>query len=394
MPTIFAFDGPKTYTPFLESFCSELEATATERDRKGGTPKPERDRLRRSGLLKLVVPTRCGGLEECWTTTLKLVRAIAKVDASIAHLFSYHHLGVVIPYLLGTLEQGDRYFRETTANDWFWANAMNPRDRRVRIVRRNGAYELNGKKSFCSGSVDCDMLPVTAVDESEQFRVVALPSRREGVSINDDWDCMGQRQTDSGSVEFVHVRVDEQEILGPPDEPYRVFGTLRPLINQLTFSNIYLGIAQGAFESAVAFTRGKKTPWFDSGVKKFTDDPLILRRTGEMLAKLQSVTCLMDHAGARLQAAWERNKDLTEQERGECAVTISAAKVASTDTALEVTNRIFDVMGTRSTLGAYRFDRFWRNVRTFTLHDPVDYKLTDLGRWAIHGKHPEPGYYT
>lgn len=32
-------------------------------------------------------------------------------------------------------------------------------------------------------------------------------------------------------------------------------------------------------------------------------------------------------------------------------------------------------MGARSTASEYRFDRYWRNLRTFTLHDPVDYKV-------------------
>ena len=39
-------------------------------------------------------------------------------------------------------------------------------------------------------------------------------------------------------------------------------------------------------------------------------------------------------------------------------------------------------------------DRFWRNVRTHTLHDPIDYKLRDLGRHALTGAFPEPTSYS
>jgi len=41
-----------------------------------------------------------------------------------------------------------------------------------------------------------------------------------------------------------------------------------------------------------------------------------------------------------------------------------------------------------------RFDRFWRNARTHTLHDPVDYKLRDIGAWALAGKPPKPTFYS
>jgi len=38
---------------------------------------------------------------------------------------------------------------------------------------------------------------------------------------------------------------------------------------------------------------------------------------------------------------------------------------------------MFKVMGARATSGQYRFDRYWRNIRTFT--SGVDYKVRDVG---------------
>ena len=39
-------------------------------------------------------------------------------------------------------------------------------------------------------------------------------------------------------------------------------------------------------------------------------------------------------------------------------------------------------------------DRHWRNARTHTLHDPVDYKLRDLGRFFLDGRIPDPTAYS
>jgi hypothetical protein len=51
-------------------------------------------------------------------------------------------------------------------------------------------------------------------------------------------------------------------------------------------------------------------------------------------------------------------------------------------------------MGARSTGGKYGFDRYWRNIRTFTLHDPVDYKVRDLGNWVLNQELPKPNLYS
>lgn len=106
-----------------------------------------------------------------------------------------------------------------------------------------------------------------------------------------------------------------------------------------------------------------------------------------MWIDLQAATCLTDKAAELLQAAWEQEWALTAEQRGECAVAmaspaagIAAAKVITTKVG-DITNRIFEVMGARATSGKYCFDRYWRNLRTFTLHDPND-------------ELPEPNFYS
>ncbi|MFX7922474.1 hypothetical protein ABTK16_19210 [Acinetobacter baumannii] len=55
---------------------------------------------------------------------------------------------------------------------------------------------------------------------------------------------------------------------------------------------------------------------------------------------------------------------------------------------------MFELTGARATSARYGLDRFWRNARVHTLHDPVDYKLRDLGRHALSGEWPEPTAYS
>lgn len=384
---------PSDYLAQAEALAVQFAQTAVERDRAGGTAKTERDLLRSSGLLKLIIPSAQGGLGQDWITVMQINRRFAEVDSSIAHLFSYHHLGVIAPHLFGSPEQQQHYYQLTARHSLFWCNGFNPLDRRVVLTPDGDRFRLNGIKSFCSGSVDSDLIPLTAVQAGvEGFRIVVVPTQRQGVIVNGDWDNMGQRQTDSGSITFDQVWVSPAEILTPTTS--EVFRSFRACLTQITFTNIYLGIALGAFAAAKDYTRTQTRPWLTSGVDQATADPYILHRYGEAWTNLQAAIALTDRANQQVQAAWEKAEALTVTERGECAIAIAAAKSFVTRVGLEITSQMFDLMGARATATHYGFDRFWRNLRTFTLHDPVDYKIRSLGNWALNDQLPQPDFYS
>lgn len=75
------------------------------------------------------------------------------------------------------------------------------------------------------------------------------------------------------------------------------------------------------------------------------------------------------------------------------AIAVFEAKVIAHRTSLFTTQEIFDVVGARGTHADLGFDRFWRNARTHTLHDPLDYKLQVLGQWAVYEQAPSGANY-
>jgi alkylation response protein AidB-like acyl-CoA dehydrogenase len=55
---------------------------------------------------------------------------------------------------------------------------------------------------------------------------------------------------------------------------------------------------------------------------------------------------------------------------------------------------MFELTGAASTSADRGLDRYWRNARVHTLHDPVDLKLRDIGRHVLDGVHPQPTQYS
>jgi alkylation response protein AidB-like acyl-CoA dehydrogenase len=378
-----------------EALAREFETTAVERDRAGGTPKRERDALRASGLLSLSVPASLGGGGADWVTTMQTVRAIGRADGSIAHVYGFQHLLVATARLFGTPAQYEALARATVERRLFWGNALNPLDDRAVLERRGEELVIRGKKSFSSGSHDADVLVVSAKDPTTgKLMVAVIPGDRPGLKAIADWDNMGQRQTDSGSVIFDDVRIAQDELLTSPGPLGSTFATLRPLIAQLSLVNVYLGIAEGALQACLGPTRGRGKAWFASGVEKVEDDPFVLATFGDLHCELEAARHVARAAAESLDVAWNAGDALTPAGRGEVAVSVATAKVVATRAGLEVTNRLFDGVGARGTTAKLALDRYWRNLRTHTLHDPVDYKRRDIGRWVLAGVWPTPSFYS
>lgn len=259
---------------------------------------------------------------------------------------------------------------------------------------------FNGRKSFSTGSKVSDLTVLEGVVEGTDQHVFAVvPSQQRGITFHDDWDNLGQRLTESGSVTVEDVRVSWDEALGYVDKQFqpRTYATLNTPTIQLVFANFYLGIAQGALEAATTYTREKTRPWPCGGDDKESaaEEFYILEGYGDLQSKLWAAESLIDDTDRRLDELLHADRDgVTAQQRGEAEVRIAAAKQRIIDTGLEIATRAFELTGARATAAKNGLDIYWRNLRTHSLHDPVAYKRKEVGRHALTGEHPEPTWYT
>jgi alkylation response protein AidB-like acyl-CoA dehydrogenase len=326
------------------------------------------------------------------------VREFAKVDGSLAHLYGYHHIPLTGVYHYGSQAQKE-LLKSSARENWVWGNSGNVAARSS-SGRKDGEYWiLNGSRPFSSGSHIADYLLIAFENEDGDRLSALIPTDREGLVIVGDWDGIGQRQTGSGTVRYDNLRLHESELLGgaprtgiPPEEVPPIT-TITSQLAHCVLLNIFVGSAQGALEEASEYTRTTTKAFAYSGVDRAVDDPWVKSLYGDLVIRTLAATELAERASRSFDAAWSRGFDLTVEERGRNAIDAAAANVFAGDTALDVTAKIFELTGARSATRRYGFDRFWRNVRTHTLHNPAEYKKRTVGTWYLTGEYPGYGPY-
>ncbi|KPM44574.1 hypothetical protein AK830_g2012 [Neonectria ditissima] len=407
---------------------SVLAKDASIRDKENKSPRAEVALLKHAGLLKVLGLKKYGGGEQPWSVGYKVIREVAKGDGSIGMLLGYHLLWSTTANVVGTPEQADRFQDLIISNNYFVGGAVNPRDSDLKIKSDGDNLVFEGFKFFNTGGVVSDLTVLEGVYDGTEDHIFAIvKTDQPGIQFSHDWKNIGLRLTESGSVKIdkvtapwkdalgwdVSKRKPDPEILGIPFatlllptqvNTYRNYGSVLTLFSriQLVFSNFYIGIAWGALNEASDYTNKSTRAWpFGGDAKeKPQEEFYILSTYGNFFAHLRAATALADVAGTEINSLYKNSGDaasrakVTAQARGEAAEWVASVKVTATDTGLRVTSGVFEVTGSKSTASKVGLDRFWRDIRTHSLHDPVAYKNRELGRYQLLKEIPEPTWYT
>ncbi|RKP49620.1 SfnB family sulfur acquisition oxidoreductase [Pararobbsia silviterrae] len=359
---------------------------AVARDRERRLPWAELDLLSTSGLLSITVPREYGGPEVSSATLATVIATIAAADGSLGQIPQNHFYALEVLRVGGSDAQKRFFFERALAGDRF-GNALaeiGHKDfkRRTRLTRDDNHFRIDGSKFYCTGAIFAHWIPTLVVADEDGRDVTYLaivPRQSDGLAIVDDWDGFGQRVTGSGSITFDHVYTDAAHIV-PFLASFERPTTIGP-VAQIMHAAIDLGIGQGAFDATLPFVRDHARPWIDSGLTHASDDPLTIRQVGEIAVQLRGAWALLRRAGRIVDAA---KQTMTAETVAAASIAVAEARALTTTASLEAANALFELCGTSATLDGLGLDRFWRNARTHTLHDPVRWKYHAIGNFYLN----------
>lgn len=378
---------------------TEVEPLAVEHDAAGRYPTRSVAALKRSGIFHTGVRKDMGGPGAPHRLSLEAQVRIAAADSSLAQVFKIHdelvrEISVYCPdsfrpWLAERVLKDNAVIGLAVAEagkkvDDPWQTQCKPRP--------DGGFTINGTKIYTTAAAEADYIAVWAVNPDapgvkENPRAGGqlnfVPRDTPGVKVHRDWDALGQRATDSGMITFTDVLTDPgMKASVPGKAPI----SHAPLRYQAGFAAVLVGIALAGIRAAVPFVSSKARPWPSAGVDNAADDPYVRRLAGELVSDLVAAYALTLSCGELLDAA-----DRGEVTRTQVAVPIYAAKAAASRAAMRLTSEMYALMGTRSAMRNTGMDRFWRNARTMSLHDPLEWKYAEIGRHVLSGWDPPFG---
>lgn len=346
--------------------------------------------LKTTGIFTLRVPEEYGGAGGTLHQQMAAITAIASVDSNLAqairpHFFfieelRVHGLGGTATAWWPTIVAG-----AVIGNALSEAATSRVGDITSTLIKQpDGSWQLNGVKAYSTGSLFASLLYVAGQDDDGVRRTALIPANRVGITLNDDWDGMGQRLTASGTSVFKQVRVEADELLSfrSLDERFTHIGGQR----QLFLSAVLAGIALNASSDINRYLSTKARPSAHGLTAKASEDPFFLRTAGDVSSAAWAARTVVLAAADSLDVA-ARQID-NEAAALDAAVDVARAQVAVADLVLPATTRIFNAGGASAVRDELNLHRHWRNAQTVVAHNPLDYKRWAVANWEVNNVQP------
>ncbi|QBD74833.1 desulfurization protein [Ktedonosporobacter rubrisoli] len=364
----------------------QFAQTSASVDKRGEDPAENLELIWRSGLNALSVPQAYGGLSNglvgfAFEALTETIINIAAGEGSTGQIYFVQAL--LARQLFSPYIDLPETTRQQLAHEILHEN--------VRLVSSNaeagsqapaishpvaGGIVLRGTKTFNTASGGARYAVVGhRLEGAEGFHIALVRLDDPSVHLHNDWDNMGQRATVSQTITYDDVFVPDGWHAPLSSHVQALLGVMGFVMH----GALLLGIGLGGFDAALNYVQTKQRV-VSSGAKLTSEDPLLRLRVGDLSIVLAAAQALLREA-ARAVEAFADGDDVSA-----LLIHASRAKVASIEAALKVTNDLFEIIGARGTASSYRFDRYWRDARTFSVALPTDLRRLAVGEYELNGQ--------
>jgi alkylation response protein AidB-like acyl-CoA dehydrogenase len=183
-----------------------------------------------------------------------------------------------------------------------------------------------------------------------------LPRKAPGLEVIENWDAMGMRATGSHTITIRDVFATPEQLIGEEGHFFEEFVKVAHWYC-LSFSAVYLGIGQAAYNYVLEYARTRK-----------------LQKTGQLVGNLPATRFALGEMYNRLEAcrtliyslAREMSEGLTYGERQ--VMTIEMLRTFVAENMLEVANLATRIAGGQGYLKGNPLERYFRDLRSAPLH--------------------------
>ena len=341
----------------------EIKPIAFMLDQQNEFPDEAIRKLGEMGLMGIPFPAEYGGAGLDALSYAIAVEELARVDGGAGVILSAHvSLGSWPIFAYGTEEQKRKYLVPLAKGEKIGAFGLTEPNAgsdaggtETTAVLKGDHYVLNGGKIFITNAPKADTYVVFAVTTPDigtrGISAFIVEKGWKGFYFGDHYDKMGIRSSSTAELIFDNVEVPRENLLGKEGDGFKIaMSTLDG--GRIGIAAQALGIAQGAYDAAVAYAKERVQFGKPIGFQQ-----AISFKIADMATKLRCARFLV-YSAAELKEA-----------HAPYGMESAMAKMYASDIALEVTNDALQIHGGAGFMKGMEVERAYRDAKITTIYE-------------------------
>ena len=316
------------------------------------------------GFTSMLIPEEYSGQELGMIENTLVVEEFCRADSTIGSALALSSFGSQCLVRFGSDELRQKFLPRVAQGNMVagWAfressHTLNIREVSTTALKDGNEWQINGMKTFVVSAGIAGFYSVLCKTDTEisagesSTAIILVEADREGVSIRNMGKKLGTRTVPTAEIVFENVRVPFLNLIGQEHKG------LSHALDSFTESRILvgsqaLGIAQGAFDRALAYAKQR-----EQFGKKLVEFQITRHKLAEMATKIELARLIT------YKASWAYDQGRMDSEL------TSMAKMYAAQTAVEVADESIQLFGGYGYILDYEVERFYRDAKVTELYE-------------------------
>ena len=330
-------------------------------DEAGEFPLATIKELGKLGLMGTIFPPEYGGAGMGYVEYVTAIEELSRVDGSVGIIVAAHtslcsnHI-----YLAGNEAQKKKYTPKLASGEFIGAWGLtepsagsDAGSARMTAAKARGGWVLNGSKTFITNGHYADVLVVIAVTDrtahTHGLSAFVVEKDTKGFRPGKKENKLGLRASDTSELIFEDCFIPAENLLGQEGDGF--VDAMRVLDGgRISIAALSLGMAQGAYESALKYSRQRKQ--FGKAISEFQ---AIQWKLADMATEIEAARLLTMRAASMKDAGMKTTLES------------SMAKLYASEVAVRCANEGVQIHGGYGFIKDYPAEKFYRDVKLCTI---------------------------
>lgn len=350
----------------------EAKPRAIEVDETEEFPRETVAKMQKFGFMGIPIPKEYGGQGADILTYVMCVEELSKVCGTTGVIVSAHTSLCCDPILtFGTEEQKQKYLVPLAKGEKLGAFGLtepgagtDAQGQQTKAVLDGDEWVLNGSKCFITNGKEADVYVIFAVTGKVEKRgklmkeisAFIVEKGTPGFTFGTKENKMGIRGSSTYELIFQDCRIPKDNLLGQQGKGFNIaMHTLDG--GRIGIAAQALGIAEGALERTIAYTKERKQ--FGRAIAQFQNTQFEL---ANMATKVKAAQLLVYQAAMK-KAEYQKDPKVSY------SVEAAMAKLYAAEVAMEVTTKAVQLHGGYGYIKEYEIERMMRDAKITEIYE-------------------------